>query len=258
MLIMKAFGHTRFSFARHAAHDLQVRPEKILSAHPRLPRDAGGDDDDVRVLQVVVVRRAHQAGVEALDRRHLLHVEGLALGHALRLRDVEQDDVAQLFLCREEGEVAADLAGANEADLSPRHSLHSVSPAPEAARFIAWRTRDFPYFFEVLDDRLAELRGADDLRVVQVAGQIRRHRAFCDGLDQRVRDELCRVLPAEVVEQHHAAEQHRRGVEILHVRVGQPVVGALEDRRLGADERVRREADLPEGRERRSPRPGRR
>jgi hypothetical protein len=127
-------GADALQLVRHVGHDLQVGVEQVLARHARLARDAGGDDDDVGAGQVVVVRGAGDQGVVALDGRHLLHVERFALGQTFGRGDVQQHHIAQLLLSREQRQVAADLSGADESDLS---SLHSVSPAPDCARFIA-------------------------------------------------------------------------------------------------------------------------
>jgi hypothetical protein len=63
--------------------DLGVGVQEIVAAHPRLARDAGGDDDDVRARRVLVVVRPDHSRVGALDRPGLHHVEALALRHAL-------------------------------------------------------------------------------------------------------------------------------------------------------------------------------
>ena len=50
-------------------HDLQVDAEKVVAAHARLARHAGGDDADVGALDAGVVVGAGERGVEAFDRR---------------------------------------------------------------------------------------------------------------------------------------------------------------------------------------------
>ena len=57
--------------------------------------------------------------VVAEDAAVLLEVERLALGEALLLGDVEEHDVAELLARGERGQLAADVAGADECDLVP-------------------------------------------------------------------------------------------------------------------------------------------
>ena len=100
-------------------HDLCVRADQVVAAHARLARHPGGDDHDVRAGDRRIVRRAGVIGVEAHDRRGLGDVERLAAGHAVY--DVEQDDVAQFLEAGEQGQRAADLAGADQGDLVSGH-----------------------------------------------------------------------------------------------------------------------------------------
>ena len=76
-------------------HHLEIDAEQIVAAHAGLARHAGGDDADSGALHRLVGIGAGEAGVEAVDRRGFGEVERLALGNALR--DVEQDDVAELL-----------------------------------------------------------------------------------------------------------------------------------------------------------------
>ena len=59
--------------------------------------------------------------IEADDRRRLQQVEGLALGHVAGLRDVQEDDVAQLGGGAPMGGGGADVAGADDRDFRPSH-----------------------------------------------------------------------------------------------------------------------------------------
>ncbi len=81
---------------------------------PGLPRHSGGDDHHVAFGRVVVTGRADDIGVEAGDRRGLQEVEGLALGHALGLRDIQQDDIAQFGGRAPVGGRGPDVAGADD------------------------------------------------------------------------------------------------------------------------------------------------
>ena len=100
-------------------HHLQIDAEQIVAAHAGLAGDSGGDDAHVGALDVGIIRRALQLGVEVVDRPGLGDVERLALGHPLD--DVEQDDVAELAHGGEVSEGSADHSGADEGDLLSSH-----------------------------------------------------------------------------------------------------------------------------------------
>ena len=100
-------------------HHLEVDAEKVVAAHPRLARHAGGDDDHVGAGDVGIIVGAGDLRVEALDRAALADVERLALRNALG--DVEQDDVAHFPLRGEVSEGSADHSGADQRDLLPSH-----------------------------------------------------------------------------------------------------------------------------------------
>ncbi len=109
----------RLDASADRAHDLGVNADQVVAAHARLTGNAGGDNDDIRTLQVgIVVGAAHRA-VEAFDRRALRQVQRFALGQAID--DVEHDDVAQFLQADEVSQRAADIAGADESDLVASH-----------------------------------------------------------------------------------------------------------------------------------------
>ena len=100
-------------------HHLEVDAEQIVAAHAGLARHARGDDHDISAGDVGIVVRTGDCSVEAFDRAALAEVERLALRNALG--HVEENDVAKALQCREVGERAADVAGADEGDLLAGH-----------------------------------------------------------------------------------------------------------------------------------------
>ena len=100
-------------------HHLEVDAEKVVAAHARLARHAGGDDHHVRAGNVGIIVGAGELRVEAFDRAALAEVQRLALRNALG--DVEQDDVAKLPLGREVSEGSADHSGADQGNLLAGH-----------------------------------------------------------------------------------------------------------------------------------------
>src|SRR6185436_5603015 len=92
--------------------------------HPGLPRQAGGDDDDVGAGSLVVAVRADDGRLVAEDRGGLVQVERLALREVLL--DVDEDDirvVAARDLLRRR---RADVPCAHDGDLLP--SCHTRTP----------------------------------------------------------------------------------------------------------------------------------
>ena len=102
-------------------HHLQVDAQKVITAHPRLARHAGGDDADICARDVFVGIRALQRRVKALNRARLRDVQRLALRRALG--DVKKDDVPQFLEGGEVGKGAADLACADKGDFGSCHGF---------------------------------------------------------------------------------------------------------------------------------------
>ena len=100
--------------------DPSIDSDQIVAAHPRLARNAGGDDHDIGTLDIGIVVGAADDGVVALDRRALDDVERLALRHTLD--DIDEKDVPELFEPGEERQGAADLPGADQRDLAACHA----------------------------------------------------------------------------------------------------------------------------------------
>src|SRR5215813_5612257 len=107
--------------------DPGIDADQVVAAHAWLARHARRDDDDVGTLDVLVVGGAAVLGVEAYDGAELGDVEGLALGDALGVGNVEQDDVAQFLLAGQQRERTANLSGADQRDLLASHAKNSRS-----------------------------------------------------------------------------------------------------------------------------------
>ena len=69
MTMTKALGACCLMPLPTDVDDLGVDADQVVAAHAGLARHAGGDDDDVGALDVLVVGGAAVARVEALDRR---------------------------------------------------------------------------------------------------------------------------------------------------------------------------------------------
>ena len=132
-------------------HDLRVGGDKIVAAHARLTRNAGGDDDDVGALDRLVIGGAEQLRVEAFDRRCLGDIQRLALRHAID--HVEQNDVAQFLHTGQKRQRATDLSSSNKSYLLTRHSvliLRSLTHCPILVRQCPLRSKRTPLDVELI------------------------------------------------------------------------------------------------------------
>ena len=119
MQMTKASGQCVLMPSATSAITPAFLPIRSSRRHAGHAREAGGDDDDVRPFDRVIVAAAGHVGVEAVDRAGLHDVERLAGGDAAE--HVEQDDVAEFLQADQVGERAADVAGADEGDLVAGH-----------------------------------------------------------------------------------------------------------------------------------------
>jgi hypothetical protein len=117
----KAVGGFCLDALADRLHHLKVDFQKIVAAHPRPSRNAGGDDAHVRALYVGIVGRALERRVEAVDGAGLGDVERLAF--RCPLGNVEQDDVAKLTHCGEVSQGSADHPGADQGNLLASHEV---------------------------------------------------------------------------------------------------------------------------------------
>src|SRR5438034_428494 len=110
----------------HLFHDVGVGAHQVVAAHAGLARDAGRDDDQLAFRRRRVVVRAHDPGVEPLDRRGLPLIERFALRYTLDHVD-EDDGAGELLLSEALGGGGAHVARADDGDLVE----HAVFPGGE-------------------------------------------------------------------------------------------------------------------------------
>src|SRR5262249_51414480 len=102
--------------------------QKIVAAHAWLAWHPGGDDHDIRILQLGIFVGALQFRDVAFDWCGLGEVERLALGNAIH--HVEQHDLAKLPEPGKMGKRAADLTRADQRNSITRHE-HPLSSTPK-------------------------------------------------------------------------------------------------------------------------------
>ncbi len=123
-----ALGRLRHNLRDHVRHDLEVGVQQVVAAHARLARNAGGDDDDVRVSGGRVVVRAGDMHIALFNGHGFEQIERFALRHAFD--NINQHHVGQFFgrnpvCCR-----GAHVAGADNAYFFP----HLFSPLDTLVR----------------------------------------------------------------------------------------------------------------------------
>ena len=114
-------------------HHLEIDPQKIIPAHPRFARNAGGYDADIGPCDAGIIIGAGQGGIEFRRRARLCNIERFTLRRAFG--DIEQDHVAQFFQRNQMGERAADLPRADQCDFG---SGHVTSPAGLIVWLMEW------------------------------------------------------------------------------------------------------------------------
>ena len=100
---------------------LGIGADQIVAAHAGTARNAGGHDDNIGALDIGIIVGALHHGVVTLDRRAFDDIERFSLRHAFD--DVQKNDVAKFLKPSEEGDGAANLAGADQRDLVACHGL---------------------------------------------------------------------------------------------------------------------------------------
>jgi len=146
----------------HLPHDLHVRGEQVVPAHPRLPGDAGRHDNDVRVRRIRVTVRPDDPGIVALNGGRFRQIEGLALRNPLH--DIDEADIAQRLLRETLGRRGTHIPGADHRNFF----LHANPPFRLDARGRSQRTpeTESPSRASIvsLSQNVAELKRRDDMK----------------------------------------------------------------------------------------------
>ena len=108
----KGIGAGFFEISRNVLHDFDVGVEKGISAHARLSRNSGGDNNNVSTSNVVIRTGTRNIGIKVLNWSYVLEVQGFSFSGAFN--DVEKNHIAKLFLGGKKGEISADLARTNQ------------------------------------------------------------------------------------------------------------------------------------------------
>ena len=95
--------------------------QKIVTAHTRHPRETGSHNNDIRALDCRIVRRTLQIHRRTDNGTAFLNIESLSFRHSLSHRDVNKNNVAQLFLSQNESHCSANLTGTHEGDFFSSH-----------------------------------------------------------------------------------------------------------------------------------------
>ena len=119
--IMMQFGEYLATCSVAVLHDFVIGQQQVVAAHARLAREAGGDDRDVGIRRRLVIVRAGDADVVALDRAGLQQVEPLALRNTFD--HVDQNDIGQFLVGNAQRAIRADISGAHNRDFLSQNRL---------------------------------------------------------------------------------------------------------------------------------------
>src|SRR5438552_7291108 len=121
-----AVRRVRYGASGTVPHDLGIRSQKIIPAHPGFPRNARGNDDDIRAGRVLIVVGPDNVAVIAFDGTRLEHVQRLSLRDTLE--DVDHYHVRQLAIYQPLGQGRSHISGSyNRHFLSHGRSLSRIA-----------------------------------------------------------------------------------------------------------------------------------
>src|ERR1035441_2388081 len=106
---------------RDGFDDAGVDVDQIIPAHAGLAGDTGGDDDDIAARSRFISRRAGNLAVIAFDGGRFVKIERLTLRHTIHLRDIDQNDITQLFGGSPVSGGGSDISGPDDADFRATH-----------------------------------------------------------------------------------------------------------------------------------------
>src|ERR1700733_752513 len=109
----------RDSLRHHIAHNLEVRIQQIVAAHPRLPRNPRRNHNDIRILRVRIVIGPNDIDIPFLNRHSLQQVQRLALRYTLH--HIEQHNVGQFLRCNPVRSRRPNVPCPNNRYLLPHH-----------------------------------------------------------------------------------------------------------------------------------------
>ena len=116
MQITNARGQFFFDPLAHLLHHGGVDAEEVVPTHAWLSWHAGGDDDDIGILERAVRLGPGEFRIETFDRRGFDDIKCFAVRNALD--NVIEHDIAKLFKPHQMGQRAANIARADERDLA--------------------------------------------------------------------------------------------------------------------------------------------
>ena len=107
----------------------EIRHQQIVTAHARLAGEPGGDDRDVGIRGGLVLVRAGNADIVALDGTGLEQIKPLALRNTLH--NVHEDDIGEFLVGNAHGAIGADITGTHNCDfLSQNRLLYMLGNYP--------------------------------------------------------------------------------------------------------------------------------
>src|SRR5206468_1778923 len=122
-----AVRRVRYGASGNVPHDLGIRSQKIIPAHPGFPRNARGNDDDIRAGRVLIVVGPDNVAVIAFDGTRLEHIQRLSLRDTLE--DVDHYHVRQLAIYQPLSQCRSHISGSYDGHLLSHRPYPRVSIA---------------------------------------------------------------------------------------------------------------------------------
>ncbi len=127
-----AVRRVRYGASGNVPHDLGIRSQKIIPAHPGFPRNARGNDDDIRAGRVLIVVGPDNVAVIAFDGTRLEHVQRLSLRDTLE--DVDHYHVRQLAIYQPLSQGRSHVSGSYDGHLLSHRPILSCQLLQSAIR----------------------------------------------------------------------------------------------------------------------------
>jgi hypothetical protein len=121
-MIRMQSGRSLNRLLHHIAHDLEVRIQQVVAAHPRLARNPRRNHHHIRPRRVRIIVRPNNRHIALFNRHRLGEVQPLALRHALD--HIDQHHIRQLLRRNPVRRRRPNIPRPNNRDLLP----HSSNP----------------------------------------------------------------------------------------------------------------------------------
>ena len=116
--IQRIADNDEYGFRRTGCHFLSdtfdnagIGADKIITAHPRLSRNTGCDNDNIRSGRIFITVGSGEMGIMFFYGSRLIQIQGFALGYAFD--DVHQNNITQLLFSQSLGRSRPNISSAD-------------------------------------------------------------------------------------------------------------------------------------------------